>query len=269
MSPHVLRKTPALRCLRPAWAACAAPAFLPTCTHIFKARMSHIHFIGGEKGGVGKSLLARVLAQHFIDRNQPFIGFDTDRSHGALLRYYADYAAPLPLDGHDSLDPVIEAATAEPGRRVLVDLAAQTQAPLLRWLDEAAVPTLAQELGLKMTYWHVMDAGRDSADLLGRWLDGATGGAAGLPLVMVLNEVRGDGFEQLEASGLVPRAQAQGARSLRLRKLPDSLLQKVDAKGQSFWAATQAASSGLGLLDRQRLKLWLQRTQAELATLDI
>jgi hypothetical protein len=231
--------------------------------------MSHIHFIGGEKGGVGKSLLARVLAQHFIDRNQPFIGFDTDRSHGALLRYYADYAAPLPLDGHDSLDPVIEAATAEPGRRVLVDLAAQTQAPLLRWLDEAAVPTLAQELGLKMTYWHVMDAGRDSADLLGRWLDGATGGAAGLPLVMVLNEVRGDGFEQLEASGLVPRAQAQGARSLRLRKLPDSLLQKVDAKGQSFWAATQDASSGLGLLDRQRLKLWLQRTQSELATLDI
>jgi hypothetical protein len=231
--------------------------------------MSHIHFIGGEKGGVGKSLLARVLAQHFIDRNQPFIGFDTDRSHGALLRYYGDYAAPLLLDAHDSLDPVIEAATAEPGRRVLVDLAAQTQAPLLRWLDEASVPALAAELGLKMTYWHVMDAGRDSADLLGRWLDGATGGAAGLPLVMVLNEVRGDGFEQLEASGLVPRAQAQGARSVRLRKLPDTLLQKVDAKGQSFWAATQAASSGLGLLDRQRLKLWLQRTQAELATLDI
>ena len=235
--------------------------------------MSHIHFIGGEKGGVGKSLLARVLAQHFIDRNQPFIGFDTDRSHGALLRYYGDYAAALPLEAHDSLDPVIEAATAEPGRRVLVDLAAQTQGPLLRWLDDASVPALATELGLKMTYWHVMDAGRDSADLLARWMDGTSGGASGanmgLPLVMVLNEVRGDGFEQLEASGLVPRAQALGARSVRLRKLPDTLLQKVDAKGQSFWAATQAASSGLGLLDRQRLRLWLQRTQAELATLDI
>ena len=235
--------------------------------------MSHIHFIGGEKGGVGKSLLARVLAQHFIDRSLPFIGFDTDRSHGALLRYYGDYAAALPLDAHDSLDPVIEAATAEPGRRVLVDLAAQTQGPLLRWLDEASVPALAAELGLKMTYWHVMDAGRDSADLLARWLDGAPVGVqgvnTGLPLVMVLNEVRGDGFEQLEASGLVPRAQALGARSVRLRKLPDTLLQTVDARGQSFWAATQAASSGLGLLDRQRLKLWLQRTQAELATLDI
>jgi hypothetical protein len=229
--------------------------------------MSHIHFIGGEKGGVGKSLLARVLAQHFIDRQQPFIGFDTDRSHGALLRYYSDYAAPLPLDAHDSLDPVIEAAVAEPGRRVLVDLAAQTQAPLVRWLDDAGVVDIAAELGLKLTYWHVMDAGRDSADLLARWLDGSA--SARLPLVMVLNEVRGDRFDQLEASGLVPRAQALGARSVRLRKLPDTLLQKVDGQGSSFWAATQSRPGGLGLLDRQRLKLWLQRTSTEMATLDV
>jgi hypothetical protein len=227
--------------------------------------MSHIHFIGGEKGGVGKSLLARVLAQHFIDREQPFIGFDTDRSHGALLRYYGDYASPLPLDANDSLDPVVEAAAAVPGRRVLVDLAAQTQNALVRWLDEAGVPQMAPELGLKLTYWHVMDTGRDSVDLLARWLDIA---GSRLPPVIVLNEVRGDGFELLEASGLVPRAQALGARSIRLRKLPDALLQKIDAAGQSFWAAMQAGS-GLGLLDRQRVRLWLQRTSSELATLEI
>jgi anion-transporting ArsA/GET3 family ATPase len=34
--------------------------------------MSHLHFIGGEKGGVGKSLVARILAQYFIDRRQSF-----------------------------------------------------------------------------------------------------------------------------------------------------------------------------------------------------
>ena len=89
--------------------------------------------------------LARVLAQHFIDAGQPFIGFDTDRSHGALLRYYAAYAAPMPLDSHDSLDRVIEAAAEDPSRRVLVDLAAQTQTALTRWLDEAGVATAAIE----------------------------------------------------------------------------------------------------------------------------
>ena len=50
--------------------------------------MANIHFIGGEKGGVGKSVVARVLAQYFIDHNHPFLGFDTDRSHGALMRFY-------------------------------------------------------------------------------------------------------------------------------------------------------------------------------------
>ena len=49
--------------------------------------MSKIHLIGGEKGGVGKSVVARVVAQYMIDKSIPFLGFDTDRSHGSLLRF--------------------------------------------------------------------------------------------------------------------------------------------------------------------------------------
>ncbi len=41
--------------------------------------MATLNFIGGEKGGVGKSVAARVLAQYFIDKGLPFTGFDTDR----------------------------------------------------------------------------------------------------------------------------------------------------------------------------------------------
>jgi len=36
--------------------------------------MSSLHLIGGEKGGVGKSFTARLLAQYFVDRELPFIG---------------------------------------------------------------------------------------------------------------------------------------------------------------------------------------------------
>lgn len=46
--------------------------------------MSHIHFVGGEKGGVGKSVVARLLAQRFIDRSVAFAAIDGDRSSGAL-----------------------------------------------------------------------------------------------------------------------------------------------------------------------------------------
>ena len=37
--------------------------------------MPSINFIGGEKGGVGKSVLARVLAQYFIDKGRALHGF--------------------------------------------------------------------------------------------------------------------------------------------------------------------------------------------------
>jgi hypothetical protein len=229
--------------------------------------MSYIHFIGGEKGGVGKSLVARVLAQYFVDRNIPFTGFDTDKSHGALLRFYADFAAPAVLDRHDSLDPIIELALEDPQRRILVDLAAQTQQSLGKWLDDAEVVELAQEHGLTLTWWHVMDAGRDSVDLLRQWLD-QFGGR--IKLVIVLNEVRGDRFEILEASGELARAKALGASVISLRRLPDTTMQKIDQHGVSFWAAVNhadRAASGLGLLERQRVKVWLNRAYGEMGSL--
>jgi hypothetical protein len=229
--------------------------------------MSYIHFIGGEKGGVGKSLVARVLAQYFVDRGIPFTGFDTDKSHGALLRFYADFAAPAVLDRHDSLDPVIEHALEDPQRRILVDLAAQTQQSLGKWLDDADVIGLAQENGLTLTWWHVMDAGRDSVDLLRQWLD-QFGGR--IKLVIVLNEVRGDRFEILEASGELARAEALGASVISLRRLPDTTMQKIDQHSVSFWAAVNhpdRAASGLGLLERQRVKVWLNRAYGEMGSL--
>ena len=226
--------------------------------------MSQIHFIGGEKGGVGKSLVARVLAQYFIDRGLPFLGFDTDRSHGALLRFYAGFASPAVIDRQESLDRIVEAAAEDPQRRVLVDLAAQTQPGLVAWIEDSGLLALAEELGIGLTYWHVMDSGRDSVDLLAQLLD-QFGGR--LKLVLVLNEVRGDSFELLAASGQLERAQALGAQVLRLRRLHEATMQKIDGQSTSFWAAvnhSERAVTGLGLLERQRVKVWLQRAYEEI-----
>ena len=230
--------------------------------------MSHIHLIGGEKGGVGKSLLSRVLAQYFIDRQIPFLGFDTDRSHGALMRFYAGYASPVIVDRYEALDQIIESALEEPGRRVLVDLAAQTHEPLVKWMDESGVLDMADLSGIALHYWHVMDSGRDSVDLLVRLLDRF---GQRVHYVLVKNQLRGDDFGQLERSGQLERARGLGAHVVEVRRLHEAVMQKIDARNASFWAAknvTTIDGPGLGMMERQRLKLWLSHAYAELATVE-
>jgi hypothetical protein len=227
--------------------------------------MAKIHLIGGEKGGVGKSLVARLLAQYFIDHSVPFLGFDSDRSHGALLRFYAGYASPVLVDRYDSLDAIVEAATEQPDRRILVDLAAQTQQSLTSWMDESQLLDLAPELGLHIRYWHVMDNGKDSVDLLRRLLDRYE---QRLHYVMVQNQLRGDDFAILRQSGQLERAQNWGADSITIKRVQETTLNKIDANSISFWAATQVDESNgprLGVLERQRLRTWLKDAYDEIA----
>ena len=227
--------------------------------------MSKVHLIGGEKGGVGKSMVARLLAQYLIDNDMPWVGFDTDRSHGSLMRFYSHYATPVVVERYEALDRIIEDAVENPGRRVLVDLAAQTHDPLVRWMDDSGVLDMADLSGVELNYWHVMDSGRDSVDLLARLLDRF---GQRLHYVLVRNQLRGDDFSQLDRSGQLERAMGLGAKVIDIKRLHDSVVQKIDAKNSSFWAAKNGGAidgPGLGLMERQRLKMWLGHAFGELA----
>lgn len=52
--------------------------------------MVKIYFVGGDKGGVGKSLCASVLINHMIDNDRKCILVDTDTSNPDVQRQYSD-----------------------------------------------------------------------------------------------------------------------------------------------------------------------------------
>jgi len=227
--------------------------------------MSSINFIGGEKGGVGKSVVARVLAQYYIDNNRPFTGFDTDRSHTSFLRFYADFASPVVVDSYEGLDHVVEVFDTEDSEAeapsVIVDLAAQTARPLARWIRDSDLVALMSEMGHAVNFWHVADGGVDSVALLDRLID-TYGDAPNY--IVVKNYGRGSDFSYMEASAAMKRAEAAGARVISLPALHESSMQKVDRQNASFWAASnyRAGDNALGLLERQRVKTWLRSAYA-------
>ncbi|MBL6985874.1 MAG: mobilization protein [Methylobacter sp.] len=231
--------------------------------------MSSIHFIGGEKGGVGKSVVARVLAQYLIDNEIPFTGFDTDRSHGALLRFYTDYAAPTVIDDYQSLDAMMETALANPEQCILVDLAAQTHYPLTKWINESGVLELAEELGITLYYWNVMDSGKDCVDLLAKLLDQYE---SRLNYILVQNQLRDDNFSILETSGVKDKALTLNARSITLKRLHAPVMTKIDGNSSSFWAAKHKDTenqNALSLMERQRVKIWLKHAYEQIQWLGL
>jgi hypothetical protein len=226
--------------------------------------MTNIHLIGGEKGGVGKSVVARVLAQYMIDKKLDFVGFDTDRSHGSLVRFYSDFASPMLIDSYESLDTMVELAAENAGERILVDLAAQTHERLVKWIDESGVLEALGEHGLSLTYWHVMDSGKDSLSLLKNLFDRF---GSRMSYVIVLNQLRGEHFDLFEKSAEKSQADALRAKVITVKRLNQEVISKIDAENASFWAAQQKGAlngHGLGILQRQRVKVWLQHAYGQI-----
>jgi hypothetical protein len=234
--------------------------------------VSSLNFIGGEKGGVGKSVAARVLAQYFIDRGRPFTGYDTDRSHRSFARFYADYAAPVIIDSYESLDRMVaafeEGANEGGPGSVIVDLAAQTAAPLAKWIKDSNLLDLLGQMGVAVNFWHLSDGGTDSVDLLDHLV--ATYGA-GPNYFVVRNQGRGTDFSQLDGSAPMGKARALGAVVFDLDSLHEASMRKIDRLNASFWSAAHNKSGpdGLGMLERQRVKMWLKATYETLDRLPL
>ena len=57
-----------------------------------------------------------------------------------------------------------------------------------------------------------------------------------------------------------------GAHVVSVKRLHESVMQKIDNASSSFWKAKSADkdASGLGLMDRQRVKMWLRDVYREI-----
>lgn len=224
--------------------------------------MGRIHLVGGEKGGVGKSVLARLLVQYMIDRAVRFAAFDADPVHGALLRYYAGYAEPVDVHRMEDLDRLVDALD-DGCEEVVLDLAARTEAPLEAWLAAGEVPELLARLDHRIWWWYVLEDGKDSVRLLADRLDRLP---ERVHLVCVLNRGRGEDFGLFEESKLRARIEQRSGDVIELPAIHPLSMRKMDAYDKSFWAALHNVDPSEGpcltRMERQRARVAIERAHA-------
>ncbi len=229
--------------------------------------MGRLHFVGGEKGGVGKSFLAKLITQYFIDRVIPVAVFDTDRTHGSLRRCYADRVRPLDVHSAADLDQIVE--TLEEGvDEVIVDLAGQSQAPLFEWLWQGDVPELLHRLRHPVWYWFVVDGSKDSQLSLEDFLGVVH---RSIEVICVANEGRARSLRLFEESKLRNRIEQGGGSVITLPELHPDSMERMDVLDKSLWAAINNEDPALGpclsMMERERAKVYVRRVHATLAEL--
>ncbi|MET0042549.1 MAG: mobilization protein, partial [Candidatus Thiodiazotropha sp. 6PLUC3] len=215
---------------------------------------------GGEKGGVGKSVLARLLSQYFLDMSVAYTGLDADQSHPTLSRYYADYTQSINLDHFESIDTIMELSLEE-NRNVLIDLPAQSERFIDRWIDDNGVIEMCEEVNIRLIYWYAVDGGPDSVNLLQNFLEKY---GDQFNIIVVKNQGRGCNFSDIEAiSNLSDTGLAgKSVNQFYLPALHEPTMHKIEKYGFSFWAAANLKNSGaqhLSLMERQRSKVWINK----------
>jgi hypothetical protein len=175
------------------------------------------------------------------------------------MRYYSDFSEPVDITRFDNADGIAE-STAESGITAIVDLAAQTARPLRQWIMETGLLELARDIGLTLNFWHVMDDGADSLQLLHNLFDDYGDKAE---YIIARNFGRGSNFSHLDDNALSRRVEDISAKTLDIPSLHAPTMRKIDHISASFWAAANNTDSSmgptLGLLERHRVKTWLHK----------
>jgi hypothetical protein len=128
--------------------------------------MAIIHLIDGEKGGVGKSFVARTMIQYGLDRDLPFVAIETDRSNPDVSRVYKDMCqfAIFSEDEKqaDQADSIFDMAINQP---VIVSLPSQVNRSVTDWIEHNQLLELGDEHGVSFCKWFISNGEYDSVRL--------------------------------------------------------------------------------------------------------
>lgn len=134
--------------------------------------MKQVHLILQGKGGVGKSLIASLLAQHYLARGITPICIDTDPVNQTFAGYKAFAAQQLKLMNGDDLDPrafdqlVEQVVGAKDDAVFVIDNGAATFVPLCAWMLENDAVNFFQQANVELVMHSVLTGGQALGDTM-------------------------------------------------------------------------------------------------------
>lgn len=128
--------------------------------------LTYIHLVDGEKGGVGKSLVCRVMIEYFREKGVPITAIDADRTNPDVSEIYSDVCQKAYFSDNErqsrELDRVLDWALE---KSVIINLPGQVQTLVNEWLERNDLLELAAENNITFVKWFVTNGGYGSVKL--------------------------------------------------------------------------------------------------------
>jgi hypothetical protein len=222
-------------------------------------RAGRIYWIGGSKGGVGKSMMTVVTLDYLIDAGEKVLLVECDTSNPDVWKAYSKQ-----LDGElidlDEADGWIRLVNACDGYRdgvVVVNTAARNNLAVTQY--GRTLDASLDELGAKLVAFWMINRQRDSLELLAEFM-------AAMPSAdvhVVRNGYFGDEgkFELYNASTVRKSIESRGGKSVTLPDLADRVADDI----YSQRLALSDAAKTLPIGNRAELGRWRSEVRKVLA----
>ena len=235
-----------------------------------------IHFVDGEKGGVGKSLFCRVLLEycdsrgyldriHFVesDISNPDVGriYFTDKN-GKKIYTEAEFTSEDKKDS--SADIVLELAAK---KSVIVNLPSNIYSSVTAWFERNDIFTLAKEENIQICKWFVCNGGDSSLEKFKESVNDKK--LKDITHIFVRNQVIFDDWDFLnEDDDLTKILKRENVFQMDFPQFSFGERNRLDKNRLTFGKAL-AEGSGFGILSKQRIKKFLNTTYEGIERLNL
>lgn len=214
------------------------------------AMYNKIYWIGGSKGGVGKSIVTMAMIDYLQSRTDKILLIETDTSNPDVYRAYNDEVDTklLNLDKSDGWIDLVNVCDKMHENIVVINTAARNNTSV-RAYGETINNTL-EELKRKLITLWVINRQRDSLELLNQYCDTIRSGN----IHVLRNKYYGDvdKFELYNDSNLRKAIEARGGKSLTFPDLADRVSDDIYTRRLSISRAARELPIG----NRAELMRW-------------
>jgi len=216
------------------------------------------------KGGVGKSLIAAILAQYNVSKGKQPLCIDTDPVNATFHGFKALKVKRLQIMDGDEINPrhfdslveLIAPSTVD----VIIDNGASSFVPLSHYLISNQVPALLQEMGHELVVHTVITGSQALTDTVNGFAQLATQFPAESSFIVWLNpywgaiEYEGKSFEQMKA---YINNKSRVTAIIKMPTLKEETYGRdlADMLQEHLTFDEALANSALTIMTRQRLKI--------------